>query len=48
MSQLQDVPAGAVLTNKQVAENEHFRARGFFQRDAGCPPCRVEVLQSGP
>jgi len=32
---LQDagVPAGAVLTNKQVAENEHFRARGFFQRD---------------
>ena len=37
MSQLQDagVPAGAVLTNRQVAENEHFRARGFFQRDAG-------------
>ena len=33
---LQDagVPAGAVLTNKQVAENEHFWARGFFQRDA--------------
>ena len=28
------VPAGAVLTNKQVAENEHFRARDFFQRDA--------------
>ena len=28
------VPAGAVLTNRQVAENEHFRARGFFQRDA--------------
>ena len=28
------VPAGAVLTNKQVVENEHFRARGFFQRDA--------------
>ncbi len=36
MGLLQDagVPAGAVLTNKQVAENEHFRARGFFQRDA--------------
>ena len=36
MRLLQDVgvPAGAVLTNKQVAENEHFRARGFFQRDA--------------
>ena len=37
MCLLQDVgvPAGAVLTNRQVAENEHFRARGFFQRDAG-------------
>ena len=37
MRLLQDagVPAGAVLTNRQVAENEHFRARGFFQRDAG-------------
>ena len=36
MCLLQDkgVPAGAVLTNKQVAENEHFQARGFFQRDA--------------
>ncbi len=36
MSLLQDaqVPAGAVLTNKQVVENEHFRARGFFQPDA--------------
>ena len=36
MRLLQDagVPAGAVFTNKQVAENEHFRARGFFQRDA--------------
>ena len=36
MRALQDVgvPAGAVLTNRQVAENEHFRARGFFQRDA--------------
>ncbi len=36
MRRLQDVgvPAGAVLTNQQVAENEHFRARGFFQRDA--------------
>ena len=36
MRLLQDagVPAGAVLTNKQVAENELFRARGFFQRDA--------------
>ncbi len=36
MCLLQDagVPAGAVLTNRQVAENEHFRARGFFQRDA--------------
>ena len=36
MRLLQDagVPAGAVLTNRQVAENEHFRARGFFQRDA--------------
>ncbi|MCY4529493.1 MAG: CoA transferase [Chloroflexi bacterium] len=29
------VPAGAVLTNEQVAKNEHFRARGFFQQDAG-------------
>ena len=28
------VPAGAILTNRQVAENEHFQARGFFQRDA--------------
>ncbi len=28
------VPTGAVLTNKQVAENEHFRTRGFFQKDA--------------
>ena len=27
------VPAGTVLTNKQVAENEHFRARSFFQKD---------------
>ena len=37
MRALQDagVPAGAVLTNRQVAENEHFRARGFFQRDPG-------------
>ena len=36
MHLLQDAgaPAGAVLTNKQVAENEHFRARGFFQKDA--------------
>ena len=36
MCLLQDagVSAGAVLTNKQVAENEHFRARGFFQQDA--------------
>ena len=36
MHLLQDagVPAGAVLTNKQVAENEHFRSRGFFQKDA--------------
>ncbi|MXY45037.1 MAG: CoA transferase [Dehalococcoidia bacterium] len=36
MCLLQDagVPSGAVLTNKQVAENEHFRARGFFQQDA--------------
>ena len=36
MSLLQDVgvPASAVLTNKQVAENEHLRARGFFQQDA--------------
>ena len=36
MCLLQDagVPAGAVLTNRQVAENEHFRARGFFQKDA--------------
>ena len=36
MCLLQDagVPAGTVLTNKQVAENEHFRARGFFQKDA--------------
>ena len=35
MRLLQDagVPAGAVLTNQQVAENEHFRARGFFQED---------------
>ena len=35
MCLLQDVgvPAGAVLTNRQVAKNEHFRARGFFQRD---------------
>ena len=23
-----------MLTNRQVAENEHFRARGFFQKDA--------------
>ena len=39
MRALQDVgvPAGAVLTNRQVAEDEHFRARGFFQRDVqGC------------
>ena len=37
MCLLQDagVPAGAMLTNKQVAENEHFRARGFCQQDAG-------------
>ena len=36
MCRLQDagVPSGAVLTNKQVAENEHLRARGFFQKDA--------------
>ena len=36
MHLLQDagIPAGAVLTNRQVAENEHFRARGFFQRDS--------------
>ena len=36
MCLLQDagVPAGVVLTNKQVAENEHLRARGFFQQDA--------------
>ena len=36
MCLLQDagVPAGAVLTNRQVAENEHFRARDFFQKDA--------------
>ena len=36
MRLLQDagVPVGAVLTNMQVAGNEHFQARGFFQRDA--------------
>ena len=36
MCLLQDagVPAGAVLTNRQVAENEHFRDRDFFQQDA--------------